>query len=190
MYEIIMQSFLCCFDFLIVLMLFHHFLLDRWEKSILGIIIKAISVLVCGVSLACINFFGVFWLNVIVAVILNLSMALSFYKGKLLVKFFLSVLVATLSIFFEFFVIILTSWIFGENLTMVIQIPTAKLAMTIISKVLLFIVIRIIFIFTYVFSAYKWCKRNVQRIDIAISLVFIKCLASIRMLNFCGGMKI
>ena len=31
---------------------------------------------------------------------------------------------------------------------MVIQIPTAKLAMTIISKVLLFIVIRIIFIFT------------------------------------------
>ena len=146
MYEIIMQSFLCCFDFLIVLMLFHHFLLDRWEKSILGIIIKAISVLVCGVSLACINFFGVFWLNVIVAVILNLSMALSFYKGKLLVKFFLSVLVATLSIFFEFFVIILTSWIFGENLTMVIQIPTAKLAMTIISKVLLFIVIRIIFI--------------------------------------------
>ena len=148
MYEIIMQSFLCCFDFLIVLMLFHHFLLDRWEKSILGIIIKAISVLVCGVSLACINFFGVFWLNVIVAVILNLSMALSFYKGKLLVKFFLSVLVATLSIFFEFFVIILTSWIFGENLTMVIQIPTAKLAMTIISKVLLFIVIRIIFIFT------------------------------------------
>ena len=42
----------------------------------------------------------------------------------------------------------------------------------------------------YVFSAYKWCKRNVQRIDIAISLVFIKCLASIRMLNFCGGMKI
>ena len=148
MCEIIMQSFLCCFDFLIVLMLFHHFLLDRWEKSILGIIIKAISVLVCGVSLACINFFGVFWLNVIVAVILNLSMALSFYKGKLLVKFFLSVLVATLSIFFEFFVIILTSWIFGENLTMVIQIPTAKLAMTIISKVLLFIVIRIIFIFT------------------------------------------
>lgn len=129
-------------------MLFHHFLLDRWEKSILGIIIKAISVLVCGVSLACINFFGVFWLNVIVAVILNLSMALSFYKGKLLVKFFLSVLVATLSIFFEFFVIILTLWIFGENLTMVIQIPTAKLAMTIISKVLLFIVIRIIFIFT------------------------------------------
>lgn len=79
MYEIIMKSFLCCFDFLIVLMLFHHFLLDRWEKSILGIIIKAISVLVCGVSLACINFFGVFWLNVIVAVILNLSMALSFY---------------------------------------------------------------------------------------------------------------
>ncbi len=31
---------------------------------------------------------------------------------------------------------------------MVIQIPTAKLARTIISKVLLFIVIRIIFIFT------------------------------------------
>lgn len=88
MYEIIMQSFLCCFDFLIVLMLFHHFLLDRWEKSILGIIIKAISVLVCGVSLACINFFGVFWLNVIVAVILNLSMALSFYKGQSLNKIF------------------------------------------------------------------------------------------------------
>ena len=88
MYEIIMQSFLCCFDFLIVLMLFHHFLLDRWEKSILGIIIKAISVLVCGVSLACINFFGVFWLNVIVAVILNLSIDIVKNTHAVLLDFF------------------------------------------------------------------------------------------------------
>ncbi|MFR5068965.1 MAG: hypothetical protein ACLTE2_03385 [Eubacteriales bacterium] len=156
MYEIIMQSFLCCFDFLIVLMLFHHFLLDRWEKSILGISIKAISVLVCGVSLTCINFFGVFWLNVIVAVILNLSMALSFYKGKLLVKFFLSVLVATLSYSSEFFVIILASWIFGERFDNGDAIPTAKLAILIISKVLLFIVIRSILYLLKIESMLKW----------------------------------
>ena len=174
MYEIIIQSFLCCFDFLIVLMLFHHFLLDKWGTSKPDIIIKAISVLVCGVSLACINFLGIFWLNVIVAVILNLSMAIVFYKGKLLVKFFLSVLVATLSIFFEFFVIILTSWIFGENLTMVIQIPTARLAMTIISKVLLFIIIRIIFIFTKDRKYAKSGKEVLLLLTIANIILMVK----------------
>ena len=81
-------------------------------------------------------------------VVLHFIFVSCFYKGKVLVRFFLSVLIATLSTFSEFFTIILASWYLGENLTMVIQQTTAKLAMTIISKVILFFIIRIIFVFT------------------------------------------
>lgn len=148
MYEIIIQSLLCCCDFLIGFMLFHHFLLEKWNVTVGNIAVKTASVLLSGTVLACINFFGIFWLNVIATVVLNFILASCFYKGKILVRFFLSVLIATLSTFFEFFIIILASWYLGENLTMVIEQTTAKLAMTVISKVMLFIIIRIIFVFT------------------------------------------
>lgn len=148
MYEIIIQSLLCCCDFLIGFMLFHHFLLEKWNVTVGNIAVKTASVLLSGTVLVCINFFGIFWLNVIATVVLNFILASCFYKGKILVRFFLSVLIATLSTFFEFFIIILASWYLGENLTMVIEQTTAKLAMTVISKVMLFIIIRIIFVFT------------------------------------------
>ena len=148
MYEIIIQSLLCCCDFLIGFMLFHHFLLEKWNVTVGNIAVKTASVLLSGTVLACINFFGIFWLNVIATVVLNFILASCFYKGKILVRFFLSVLIATLSTFFEFFIIILASWYLGENLTMAIEQTTAKLAMTVISKVMLFIIIRIIFVFT------------------------------------------
>ena len=148
MYEIIIQSLLCCCDFIIGFMLFHHFLLEKWNITARNIAIKTASVLLSGVALACINLLGIFWLNVIVTVVLHFIFVSCFYKGKVLVRFFLSVLIATLSTFSEFFTIILASWYLGENLTMVIQQTTAKLAMTIISKVILFFIIRIIFVFT------------------------------------------
>ena len=109
MYEIIIQSLLCCCDFLIGFMLFHHFLLEKWNVTGGNIAVKTASVLLSGTVLACINFFGIFWLNVIATVVLNFILASCFYKGKILVRFFLSVLIATLSTFFEFFIIILAS---------------------------------------------------------------------------------
>ena len=112
MYEIIIQSLLCCCDFLIGFMLFHHFLLEKWNVTVGNIAVKTASVLLSGTVLACINFFGIFWLNVIATVVLNFILASCFYKGKILVRFFLSVLIATLSTFFEFFIIILLS-VFG-----------------------------------------------------------------------------
>ena len=86
MYEIIIQSLLCCCDFLIGLMLFHHFLLEKWNVTVGNIAVKTASVLLSGTILACINFFGIFWLNVIATVVLNFILASCFYKGKILVQ--------------------------------------------------------------------------------------------------------
>ncbi len=148
MYEMMIQSLLCCCDFLIGLMLFHHFLLEKWRVNAVNIAVKTAGILACGILLASVNFLGIFWLNVVATAAFNFILSTCFYRGKLLVRVFLSVLIATLSTFFEFFIIILASWYLGDNLTVVVAQTSAKVAMTIISKVLLFIVVRIIFVFT------------------------------------------
>lgn len=142
------QAFLCCFDFLLVILLLHHFLLDKLQPSVSRGFLKGIGIVVCSAFLAGVNNVGINWLNGIVAVALNMLLAICFYKGRFAVKFFLAILVAALSMFFEFFVVILTAWILNEDSMAIIAVPSVKIAMIVISKVLLFIVLRILFFFT------------------------------------------
>ena len=70
-----------------------------------------------------------------------------FFKGKWLIKIFLAVVASTLSIISEFITMVLFSAIFGENLTVIVTLPAVRIPMTVISKVLLFTLVRIIFLF-------------------------------------------
>ncbi len=166
MFDFIIQSLLCCCDFFAAIMLFQHFLLDKWETSVGNIILKMVSICICGLILTCINVLGIYWLNVIATIILNFIVAFSFYKGKLFVSFFLSILVAALSVFLEVFVVNVTSWIFEDNITNTIGgFITIKFAMTIISKILLFTIVWVLFIFI---NGRKYVKASKESLALFI----------------------
>lgn len=161
MFDFILQALLCSTSKLIGFMLFSHFLLDRWKVSVYNIIFKTVGILLCGVVLAFVNSFSIFWLNTICSISIAFILVFCFYKGKLLVQFFLAILTTTLATFIELFVIIFASWIFDESLTLVIERPTAKLAMTIICQVIYFIVVRVLFVFT---KGRKYAKTGKESI--------------------------
>ncbi len=77
-----------------------------------------------------------------------------FLSGKWLVKIFLAVVTCTLSLISEFITMVMGSAIFGENLTVIVTLPSVQVPMTIISKVL----------FIYLSPDYFLDKKEVKNI--------------------------
>ena len=127
MLELLFSALICVVEYSIFIMFLQHYLNDRWERSRKLFCFKFLGLLICSVTLT-------FILSCI------------FYQGKWLVKIFLAVVTCTLSLISEFITMVMGSAIFGENLTVIVTLPSVQVPMTIISKVLLFTLVRIIFL--------------------------------------------
>ena len=147
MLELLFSALICLVEYSIHFMFLHHYLKDRWGKSFTILISKITAVITCAITLTFINTFQNSLWNVLTVFTLTFLLAYIFFKGKWLIKIFLSAVASTLSIVSEFITMVLFSAVFGENLTIIVTLPTAHIPMTIISKVLLFTLVRIIFLF-------------------------------------------
>lgn len=147
MLELLFSALICVVEYSIHFMFLHHYLKDRWGKSFTILISKIVAVITCAITLTFINTFQNSLWNVLTVFTLTFLLAYIFFKGKWLIKVFLAAVASTLSIISEFITMVLFSAIFGENLTIIVTLPTAHIPMTIISKVLLFTLVRVIFLF-------------------------------------------
>lgn len=147
MLELLFSALICLVEYSIHFMFLHHYLKDRWEKSFAILISKITAVITCAITLTFINTFQNSLWNVLTVFTFIFLLAHIFFKGKWLIKIFLAVVASTLSIISEFITMVLFSAIFGENLTVIVTLPAVRIPMTVISKVLLFTLVRIIFLF-------------------------------------------
>ena len=147
MLELLFSALICVVEYSIHFMFLHHYLKDRWGKSFTILVSKIVAVVTCAITLTFINTFQNSLWNVLTVFTLTFLLAYIFFKGKWLIKVFLAAVASTLSIISEFITMVLFSAIFGENLTIIVTLPTAHIPMTIISKVLLFTLVRVIFLF-------------------------------------------
>lgn len=147
MLELLFSALICVVEYSIHFMFLHHYLKDRWGKSFTILISKIVAVITCAITLTFINTFQNSLWNVLTVFTLTFLLAYIFFKGKWLIKVFFAAVASTLSIISEFITMVLFSAIFGENLTIIVTLPTAHIPMTIISKVLLFTLVRVIFLF-------------------------------------------
>lgn len=160
MLELLFSALICVVEYSIHFMFLHHYLKDRWGKSFTILISKIVAVITCAITLTFINTFQNSLWNVLTVFTLTFLLAYIFFKGKWLIKVFLAAVASTLSIISEFITMVLFSAIFGENLTIIVTLPTAHIPMTIISKVLLFTLVRVIFLFKKEPSIPKWEKNR------------------------------
>lgn len=147
MLELLFSALICMVEYSIHFMFLHHYLKDRWETSFAILISKITAVITCAITLTFINTFQNSLWNVLTVFTLIFLLAHIFFKGKWLIKIFLAVVASTLSIISEFITMVLFSAIFGENLTVIVTLSAVRIPMTVISKVLLFTLVRIIFLF-------------------------------------------
>ncbi len=146
MLELLFGALTCVMEYSIHFMFLHRYLKDRWEKSAAVLASKAIAVFTCAVILAFVNTFQVSLWNVLTVFTFTFLLASLFFQGKCLLKAFLAAVACTLSNVSELIAMILFSAIFGENLTIIVTLPSAHIPMTIISKILLFTLVRVIFL--------------------------------------------
>lgn len=146
MLELLFSALICVVEYSIFIMFLQHYLNDRWERSRKLFCFKFLGLLICSVTLTFINTFQNSLWNVLTVFTLTFILSCIFYQGKWLVKIFLAVVTCTLSLISEFITMVMGSAIFGENLTVIVTLPSVQVPMTIISKVLLFTLVRIIFL--------------------------------------------
>ena len=146
MLELLFSALICVVEYSIFIMILQHYLNDRWERSRKLFCFKFLGLLICSVTLTFINTFQNSLWNVLTVFTLTFILSCIFYQGKWLVKIFLAVVTCTLSLISEFITMVTGSAIFGENLTVIVTLPSVQVPMTIISKVLLFTLVRIIFL--------------------------------------------
>ena len=146
MFELLFGILICVVEYSIFIMFLQYYLKDRWEQSRKLFLFKFLGILVCSITLTFINTFQNSLWNVLTVFTLTFLLSCVFYQGKWLVKVFLSVVTCTLSLVSEFITMVMGSAIFGENLTVIVTLPSVQVPMTIISKVLLFTLVRIIFL--------------------------------------------
>lgn len=146
MLELLFSALICLVEYSIFIMFLQHYLNDRWERSRKLFCFKFLGLLICSVTLTFINTFQNSLWNVLTVFTLTFVLSCIFYQGKWLVKIFLAVVTCTLSLISEFITMVMGSAIFGENLTVIVTLPSVQVPMTIISKVLLFTLVRIIFL--------------------------------------------
>ena len=146
MLELLFSALICVVEYSIFIMFLQHYLNDRWERSRKLFCFKFLGLLICSVTLTFINTFQNSLWNVLTVFTLTFILSCIFYQGKWLVKIFLADVTCTLSLISEFITMVMGSAIFGENLTVIVTLPSVQVPMTIISKVLLFTLVRIIFL--------------------------------------------
>ncbi len=147
MFVLLFSTLVCVVEYSIHMLFLQHYLQKRQSRSSVFFLSRAGGVLFCAAALVFVNTFQNSVWNVLTVFLLTLLLATVFFEGKWHVKVFLAAVGCTLSVISEVLTILMYSAVFAESMTETVAQGDLQISMTIISKMMLFMLVRIIFWF-------------------------------------------